>query len=212
MKMNIVLITLMIIIFNARADEPATSPPQAEEPRIGLFIEPALTYERSDTSVNYPAPFSSSSGKADGFGIGARLGLHLKEVFFLGVDGRYSMPTFKDSTVGYDAKSVSTNWGPVAGIQMPNIGLRVWGAVILGGNLNPDRSGNLDFNFKDTSGYRLGAGFKLLLVSLNLEYQQLKYGQTILEQVGSFSTSTSFSNVTLENNSWVASVSFPLEL
>jgi hypothetical protein len=212
MKINIAFFALLFIILNANADEPAGSSTKSDEPRIGLFIEPSLTYERSDTSVNYPAPFSNSSGKADGFGIGARLGIHLKEVFFLGLDGRYSMPTFKDSSVSYDAKSVSTNWGPVAGLQMPNLGLRVWGGVILGGSLNPDRSGGLDINFKDTSGYRVGAGFRLLPISLNLEYQHLKYGQTILEQIGPFSTSTTFNNVTLENNSWVASASFPLEL
>jgi hypothetical protein len=211
MKMHIALCAIIIIAFNASADELAASSTKSDETRIGLFIEPALTYERSDTSVNYPAPFSSSSGKVNGFGIGARLGIHLKEVFFLGLDGRYSMPTFKDSTVSYDAKSVSTNWGPVAGLQMPNLGLRLWGGIILGGNLNPERSGSLDVNFKDTFGYRVGAGFRLMPVSLNLEYQHLKYEQTILEQVGPFSNTT-FNNVTLENNSWVASVSFPVEL
>jgi hypothetical protein len=212
-KTNVVLLALSIVAFNGYAEEPeATSPPKSERPRMGLFIEPALTYERSDTSINYPAPFSSSKGKADGFGLGARLGFHINEVFFLGVDGRYSMPTFKDSSVNYDAKSVSTNWGPVAGIQMPIVGLRVWGGIILGGNLNPDSSGNLDINFKDTSGYRVGAGFRVLPISLNIEYQHLKYGESILERVGPFSPTTTFSNVALTNNSWVVSVSFPVEL
>ena len=212
MKLSLTLLSLCFVTSVAMAQEPGPPDSQAQNEvhNAGLFIEPALTYERSDSKVNYPSPFANSTGKVDGFGIGARLGFHLNEVFFIGVDGRYSMPKFKDST--YDASATSANLGAVAGVQMPNIGLRLWGAIILGGILDPDSSGGFDLKFKDTSGYRVGAGFRLAIVSLNLEYQHLKYGQTVLEQIGPFSTSTSFSNVTLENNSWVASVSFPLAL
>ena len=100
----------------------------AEQSAMGLFLEPSVTYESSETDVNYPSPFSSSSGKADGLGLGARAGMHFYESFFLGLDVRYAMPQFKDSSVSYDAKSVSTNWGPVVGMQMPIVGLRVWGS------------------------------------------------------------------------------------
>lgn len=212
MKLSLTLLALYLVTSIAIAEEQVAPVTQTEKEKhtAGLFIEPALTYERSDSTVNYPAPFANSSGHVDGFGIGARLGFHLNEVFFLGVDGRYSMPKFKDSS--YNAKAVATNWGPEAGIQMPNFGLRLWGTIILGGSLNPDSSGGFDLKFKDTSGYRVGAGFRVAIVSLNLEYQHLKYGQTVLEQMGPFATTTTFSNVTLENNSWVASVSFPLAL
>jgi opacity protein-like surface antigen len=212
MKLCLTLLAFYFVSSIAIAEEPVAAPPQSNERehKAGIFIEPALTYERSESTVNYPEPFANSSGNVDGFGIGARLGFHLNEVVFLGVDGRYSMPKFKDSS--YDAKAVSTNWGPVAGIQMPNLGLRLWGSMILGGNLNPDSSGNLDIKFKDTSGYRVGAGIRFEILSLNLEYQHAKYGETVLEQIGPFATTTTFSNVTLKNNSWVASVSFPLAL
>jgi hypothetical protein len=53
---------------------------------------------------------------------------------------------------------------------------------------------------------------RVTAVSMNLEYQQLKYGDTELEQVGPFSSSAALSSVNLEANSWLASVSFPLEL
>lgn len=205
LKLNIFHMFLTVMFaFSANAS--------ADDSQIGLFVEPSLSYETGSTSVNYPSPFSNSSGKSDGFGLGARIGFHLYESFFLGLDGRYSMPQFKDSSVSYDAKSVATNWGPLVGMQMPNIGLRVWGAIILGGELNPEKSGSFDVAFKNATGYRIGTGFRISVVSLNLEYQQMKYGETSLEQIGPFSSNSAFNNVNLENKSWIASISFPLEL
>ncbi len=178
----------------------------------GLFVEPAVTYELGDTTVTYPTPLSNSTGSVAGFGIGARLGVHVHEALFLGVDGRYSMPRFKDSSVTYDADSVSTNWGAVLGLQMPTLGLRIWGVYLLGGDIDPKASGSFDVKVGSASGYRAGVGFRIGALSLNLEYQQIKYGTTDVEQFGPFSPGTSFDNVELENKSWIASVSFPLEL
>lgn len=189
-----------------------TSGASAEAAIAGLFVEPAVTYEAGDGSVDYPPPFSSSTGRIEGLGLGARIGFHLSDVFLLALDLRYSMPQFKDSSVNYDEKSISTNWGPVVGFQMPIVGLRVWGSYILGGELNPDASSNFDVKFKDATGYRVGAGFRIAIVSLNLEYQQLKYDKTTLEQTGPFTSGSAFDNVTLENKAWIGSVSFPLEL
>lgn len=184
---------------------------RAQEVKSGLFFEPSLTYEYSDTSVNYPSPFANSTGKSDGFGLGARFGFHLQEIFFLGVDGRYSMPKFKDSSVNYDASATSNNWGAVIGMQMLDIGLRVWGSYLFAGELNPEKSGSFDVNFKDLKGYRIGAGFRIQELSLNLEYQDVKYGKTSLEQIGPFSTNTVFDSVNLQNKTWIASLSFPFE-
>ncbi len=206
MKKNGIKMKTSMIIFAAIA---SMAPLAQADSQGGLFIEPAITYERGDSTVNYPSPFSNSTGTVEGFGVGARFGFHLNEAFFLGIDGRYSMPQFKDSSVQYDAKSVATNWGPVVGFQMPALGLRVWGSYILGGDLNPEKSGSFDVAFKKATGYRVGAGFRITAVSLNVEYQQLKYGQTDLEQSGPF---TSLNGVDLENKTWIASVSFPLEL
>lgn len=178
----------------------------------GLFVEPSVTYETGAGNINYPGPFSNSSGTSDGFGLGAKLGAHLNEAFFLGLDFRYGMPQFKDSSVHYSARATSANWGPVIGMQMPNIGMRLWASYVVDGELNPERSGNFDVRFRNASGYRIGTGFKVASLSLNVEYNQLKYGKTILEQLGPFASDSEFSNVNLENNGWLASVSFPLAL
>lgn len=178
---------------------------------IGLFVEPAVTYETSASSITYPSPLSASSGKIEGFGVGARLGIHLVDVFFAGLDARYSMPQFEDSSTTYSAKAVGHNWGPVVGMQMPIVGLRVWGSYILGGEMNPEKSGSLDVKFSGATGYRVGTGFRIAMVSLNLEYQDLKYGQTTLEQIGPFAVDSNFDNVNLNNKSWIASVSFPFD-
>lgn len=178
----------------------------------GLFVEPAITYELGNTTVNYPAPLSDSTGRADGLGIGARLGFHISEAFFLGADARYSMPGFKDSSVSYDAKSVSTLLGPVVGFQMPDVGLRLWGTYLMAGELNPEASGNFDVKFTKPSGFRVGAGFRVEAFSINAEYQQVKYGESVLEQIGPFTPGSTFDSVNLENKSWIISASFPLEL
>jgi hypothetical protein len=183
----------------------------AQEDPAGVFLEPVVTYELGETDVNYPAPISNSSGNADGFGLGLRVGLHVYETFFVGLDGRYSMPKFKDSGVSYNSDSKTYNWGPVIGMQMPDLGLRFWGTYVIDGGMDPDASGNLDVRFKDGRGFRLGAGFRLAAVSLNIEYQEVKYGQTDLEQIGPFAPGVDVGGVDLENKSWIASVSFPVE-
>lgn len=184
---------------------------QAQESDFGLFIEPAITYEVGSASVDYPSPLSTSSGSTNGFGLGAKFGVHISEALFLAVDARYSMPQYDDSSVDYDAASVSTNWGPVLGVQMQDVGIRVWGTLILGGELNPEKSGSFDVSFSDASGYRIGTGFHIASVSLNIEYQQIKYGNTTLEEAGPFSPGD-LNNVNLTNSTWIGSVSFPLEL
>lgn len=179
--------------------------------QAGLFVEPMLTYETSNSTVDYPAPFSNSTGNATGLGIGARLGFHFAEIVFAGIDARYSMPQFKDSSVNYEAKAVAHNWGPVIGVQMPVVGLRVWGSYIWGGALDPEASGGYDVKFEQASGFRVGGGFQFLLVSLNLEYQEANYASTTLEQVGPFAPGA-FGDPHLQNKSWILGVSFPVEM
>lgn len=184
----------------------------ADSDSLGLFVEPMVTYELGSTSTNYPSPLRSSSGNIDGLGVGARAGFHFSEVLFAAGDLRYSMPRFDDSSVSYNAKAVATNWGLVVGMQMPTLGLRVWGTYVLGGELNPEASSGLDVKFSRAQGYRIGAGFRVTAVSLNLEYQALRYDSTTLEQLGPFSSGATLDGVVHENKSWLASVSFPLEL
>lgn len=182
-----------------------------EDRRGGLFIEPAVTYETGDTSTDYPPAFSDSTGSLKGFGIGARLGFHINEAFFLALDGRYSQPDFSDSSVNYDAKAVSTSLGPVIGLQTPVVGLRVWAASVLSAELNPESDNNFDVKYRDGTGYRVGAGFRIASVSLNAEYEETKYDKATLEQAGSFTPGTIFDDVELKNKTWITSVSFPFQ-
>lgn len=180
----------------------------------GLFVEPMVTYEKSSSgNVNFPAPFNSSDTDIKGFGAGLRLGFHIFESVFLGADGRYSMPKFEDTALNQDTDAKSFNYGPVVGLQMPFlVGLRAWGGWVLGGHIDPDASRGVDEKFKSANGWRVGAGIKVAMASLNIEYQDITYDETQLEQVGIFTTGTTSSGVELDNKSWVFSVSFPMAI
>ena len=182
----------------------------ATDSQIGFFTEPAFTYELGATTADYPSPFSHSSGRAEGFGLGLRAGFHRKEYFFGGLDLRYARTQFTDSSIDYDAKSVSTNWGPVIGMQMPAVGMRFWATYVLGGELNPDGTNNLNIKFFGASGHRLGVGFRVFTVGVNFERQQLKYDHGALELFGPFPAGSTFDDVDLSNSTWIVSVSFPL--
>ena len=195
------LLTASALIFNqANAQSDA-----------GLFVEPSVHYETGESSVNFPG-LGDSSGTSNGYGVGARLGFHVSEVLFAGIDGRYSQTQFKDSSANQDSKSNNYNVGPVIGMQMPNLGLRLWGAYVVDGEMNPEESRGFDVNFEDPTGPRLGAAFRFASLSLDVEYQQLKYGSSTLERVGAFDPNASFDNVNLQNDSWIVSLSFPVEL
>lgn len=179
----------------------------------GVFAEPMVTYALgSKTTTNWPTPFSDSTGSVNGLGLGARLGMHVGEVLFLAADGRYFMPKLKDSSVNYDASAAGFNYGVTLGMQTPVVGLRVWGTYVFGGELDPEKSGSFDVKFSETQGYRIGAGFYVAMVSLNLEYQDLKYDKLTLQSLGSISANTGVDNVTMQDKAWIASVSFPVSL
>lgn len=178
---------------------------------VGLFVEPSVHYETGESAINYPG-LGDSSGSSDGYGLGARVGFHVNEIVFAGIDGRYSMIQFKDSSIGQDAKTNAYNIGPVIGMQMPVLGMRLWGAYVVEGELNPEESRGYDVKFDDPTGPRLGAAFRIAALSLDVEYQQLKYGQSTLERAGVFNPNASFDSVNLTNDSWIVSLSFPVEL
>ncbi len=205
-------LSLYSIVFILCSSALAETAPVTTTSKYGLFVEPSVTFESGQTSTTYPAPFSDATGTSDGLGIGARIGFHAFESLFFGIDARYAMPQFKDSALSYNAKATSTNLGPIIGMQMPSFGLRIWGSYIIDGDLNPDSSGNIDIKFKQATGFRVGSGLRLEMISLNLEYQQLRYNQAELEQIGPFTGSSTFNNIDLNNKSWIFSVSFPLEL
>lgn len=185
----------------------------AEDNAGGLFVEPMVTWERGRGDVNFPSPFSSADTELDGFGVGARFGGHVYETVFLAVDGRYSIPKFKDNKLNQDADAKSWNVGPVVGMQMPTpFGLRVWGGWIMAGAVDVDKSEGVKEEFKSGMGYRIGAGVKLALVSLNIEYQKVKYDETAIDEVGIFTPNTTRGDVELTNEAMVLSVSFPIAI
>lgn len=201
MKSFLIALTTVLGLAQAHAAEDA-----------GLFIEPAVTYETSDFDVNYP--FTDSQGETNGFGLGARLGFHVSDVLFVGVDGRYSKLNFEDSnsSFNYDTDADQFNVAPVVGIQMPVIGLRVWGSYVLTSTLDPKEASGIDMKFKDGKGYRIGAGFRVLAVSLNLEYQKIKYDETDVQQLPGPIPAFATDDVKLDNEAWIASISFPISI
>lgn len=184
----------------------------AQEDSGGLFVEPALTYQSTTSEFNWGSLLGRSDGESEGFGVGARLGFHASEAFFVGGDVRYSMLDFNEESVDYDTDATELNYGPVVGMQMPDLGLRVWGTYVLGGNLDPDRDGSFDVKFDEAEGYRVGVGFRVAAVSLNVEYQALEYGKTKIQELGGGQDVAETSRNRLETESWIGSVSFPVEL
>lgn len=178
----------------------------------GLFVEPLVTYETSSkTEIEWSPSLDNSSGSSEGLGVGARLGLHASEVVFLAADARYSQPQFKDSTINTDVKATQYNYGVTLGAQTPVLGIRVWGSYIIGGELNPDSDNSVDVKFTDAKGYRIGAGMHFAFVSVNLEYQDLKYDKTTIENGGGIISDAEL-NSNLTNKSYILSVGFPIEM
>lgn len=190
---------LMLFSVGAYSDENA-----------GLFVEPAITYEMGKSTLDWPAPLNDSSGDINGLGLAARLGIHVSEAVFVGGDARYSKPKFKNSANNYDASAESMNLGAFVGMQVPVAGLRIWGEYILLGNLDPAASNGVDVKFEDAKGYRIGVGFHVAMVSLNLEYQKLSYGKSTLQSLGTIPVGSSLGK--LDDAAYIASVSFPLAL
>ena len=210
-RAGLALAAILIGVSFAHAQD--EQPASESRTSAGLFVEPMVTYAvDSKTTTNWPTPFSDSTGSAKGWGLGARLGMHVGDVLFVAADGRYSMPKFKDSSVNYDADATALNYGATLGVQTPVAGLRVWGTYVFGGELDPKSSGNFDVKLSDAQGYRVGAGFYVAMISLNLEYQDLKYDKLTLQSLGSINASTSTNSVNLQDKAWIASVSFPISL
>jgi len=178
----------------------------------GLFVEPSISYELSDAELKYPSPFNSTEGSLDGFGIGARVGFHIYESVFIAADGKYTFAKLKDSENDYNADAEYFSLAPVVGFQVPNVGLRVWGGYVLASQVDPDRDQGLDLKFKEGTGFKVGAGFRIKSVSINLDYQDLTYDKTKIESLGSFNTNTNSDDIELNNKSYIVSLSFPIEL
>lgn len=185
----------------------------AQENTGGIFVEPMVTYESGSGDINLPNPFSNSESDLDGFGLGARLGFHVYDSVFVAVDGRYSFLNFKENKINMDTDAKGWNIAPVIGFQMPTaLGLRVWGSYVLAGEVDPDNDKNVDLKFKSGNGFRVGLGVKLAMVSVNAEYQKIKYDETQVQSLSVFNPGSTTDNVRLDNESVVLSVSFPVAI
>lgn len=188
----------------AFADDSASSNP------AGLFVEPAVTYQTGEMKVTYPAPFSDSTEKTNGFGLGLRVGMHVYDSLFIAADGRYARPTYDSSALGGSGSAEASNLGLTLGVQTPLAGVRVWGTYLLAGSLNPEEIRGVDVKFNNPKGYRVGAGLYIAAISLNLEYQDSKYDSVTVEKAGPI-TGT-FDSVKGNDKSYILSVSFPIAL
>ncbi len=176
----------------------------------GLFIEPAITYESGTLKLDYPG-FGSSNENVKGFGLGARIGFHCYDVLFVAADLRYSKPRYESSALNDSADSQAYNGGVTLGVQTPLAGLRIWGTYIADGMLDPDKMGALDIKYTGFNGYRVGGGFYIATVSLNLEYQVAKYKSNSVSFTP-ISGASSFDNVYGTQTGYIASVSFPIAM
>ena len=187
----------------------------AVEGDSGFFLEPGVTYELGKTKTNYNAwsngILGDSTGDANGLGLVGRAGFHINDAFFVALDARYAFLTFKDSSNNLSSDAASYSLAPMVGAQMPNLGLRAWIGYVAAAQLDPKQSGEYDFKFKDGTGFLIGGGFHVGIVSLNLEYKNVKYGSTDFEHLP-LGFSQKDSSVTAEDQSWIASVTFPMAL
>lgn len=176
----------------------------AHAQNAGVFIEPGITYQDTETSVDWPI-LNDSTGKNKGAGAMLRLGMHASEIVFIGVDARYLQTRVSDSAFNTEADATGYNYGLAAGVQMPIVGLRLLGSYVLGGELDPKEDRGVDTKLKDPKGYRLGAGFQILMLSLNLEYQDMKYEKADITGVANNL------DASVTDKGWIASVTFPME-
>ena len=173
---------------------------------VGFYLEPGITYEKGDSKLTWPSPLDDSSGDIQGLGANLKLGIHAKDIFFVGLDASYSEPNFKNSATDYDARARSTLYGAIAGLQAPIAGLRFWGGYIFDGVMDPEEDGGVDVNFTGAKGLKLGLGVKIYLVSVNFEYLDLSYKDSELEKAGPVSGTL---DSEFKNKVSLVSVSFP---
>lgn len=182
--------------------------------RAGFYAEPFLTYENNDVSIktsDLPIIDKDVKSTGDGFGLGARIGAHVGDIFFVAVDGRYSQPQMGSKF--YDkAKSEEYNYGLTAGAQTPIAGIRLWATMVLGGRMDP-RSGDngLDLRFEEMEGYRIGAGVYIKNVSVNLEYQNNKFDKTTVQSWGGYGVGSRL-NTDTDLEGYTVALGFPMTL
>lgn len=172
----------------------------------GLFLEPGLSYQITNSNVDYPGTGANSSASTRGFGLLARVGVHMWDRFFIAADGRYALLDFNDNANNISVNATSWDIAPVIGMQMPENGPRLYVGYVVAGNLDPQSTNGRDLLFEQATGWRVGAGLKVQHVSVNIEWQRLHYGSNRLQ-----SSAATVNGVTYNGEGLVASVTFPID-
>jgi hypothetical protein len=173
-----------------------------------FYIEPAVFGLRQDSHINVG---SDNEVEGDGMGLAMKLGSQISDRYFAAADIRYQRTQFNEKGLK-DVDSDTWNIAPVLGLQTNWYGLRAWGSYILDGTSNPDSAANgLDLRFEKPFGWRAGVGVRISNISLNLEYEDLTYRQTVVQSVGSLGPSAG-QNVDFDSRTVAMSVSFPIQL
>lgn len=177
----------------------------------GLFLEPSLTYEQGKGEIDFKS-IAQPDGDLKGWGLGLRFGGHVSDILFLALDANYSQPKFTDDNGNFDYDLKSWLLGVTLGAQTPVAGLRVWGSYIPLGEVTLDGRGSNDTNvvYKEPQIWKIGAGFRVSMVSINLEYMQGDYTKLHVKNAGTLLSGDYDGDAT--RKSWIASVSFPLAL
>lgn len=184
---------------------------------LGGFIEPILLYDKGDVNVNFSQAtgglLSDSKESLSGFGLGARLGMHVYESIYVGLDGRYYSNKYDSSALGGSSTAAAYDLGLVAGISMPvtnDLSLRGWLSYIAAGESDPGDINGVDVKYTGLTGFRLGAGLLVSAISINLEYQDSKYSTA---QVSAASIAfTAPDSIKPSEKKYIVSVSIPLGL
>lgn len=182
----------------------------AQSANAGFYIEPAVFYETGESEINWPVPFAqSSTGDTKGYGGSLKVGYHNQERFFMGLEGIYSQPKFKNSVNNYESDASSSLFGVVLGAQMRPVGLRIWGGYIFEGTLDPEADNDVDVKFDGARGPKFGVGLKIYSISVNVEYMDIEYRDALLENAGVIGE---LFESKFKNKTTMISVSMPLTL
>ena len=176
----------------------------------GLFIEPYAFYENGTGTLDFGS-FGDQEGDLKGLGAGLRLGGHVGDILFLAFDGQFSKPVFTSNSGNYDFDLNSWLAGITLGVQTPVAGLRVWGSYLPLGVIKLDGKGSNDANIKYKAPriFKVGAGFYVAAISINLEYISGKYQTLEIDNAGLI---TGDYNGNAERKSLLLSLSFPFAL
>lgn len=173
----------------------------------GLFLEPGVTYQLTESEIDYGGGIANSTATTRGFGVVLRGGIHVWERFFVAADGRYALLDFQDNANNMSVNATSWDIAPVLGVQMADWGARLYGGYVLAGNLDPRSSGGMDTKFEQVTGWRLGIGLKLQQLGFNVEWQRLHYGDAQLERAGTATPA----DIKYNPDGLIASLTFPIE-